>query len=230
MRKLAPTLLLMATLAGTCVFAGETIERAVAIINGHTILLSEWDSAVRIESLIEGRPPGPVTGAQRWAALQRLIDQELLREELESAGLAAATKEAVQHRLEEIRAQYKTGNKNDNEDQWQAVLDQHGVQSAELEQAVALQLSELELIDYRLRPSVAISDGAIRGYYRDTYEPQMEKAGAKVLPLTEVSAKIREILTQQKMNEGLANWLLSLRAQSDIRLNVSESSEVGQSQ
>ena len=59
-------------------FDDETIDRVVAVVNAHTILLSDWDTAVRLEALLNHKPLESVTATSRRAAFERMIDQELL--------------------------------------------------------------------------------------------------------------------------------------------------------
>src|SRR5437016_10305658 len=63
----------------------EVIDRIVATVNGHVILQSDWDDAVRLEALAEGRALNQITDQDRSRALDRLIDQELVREQGQGA-------------------------------------------------------------------------------------------------------------------------------------------------
>ncbi len=85
------------TLIGAVVFlaatlpagAGEVIDRVVATVNGHIILLSDWEDSLRYEAFSAGRPLDGVTAEDRKSALDHLIDQELLREQLQGFGYPA---------------------------------------------------------------------------------------------------------------------------------------------
>jgi len=61
--------------------AGDLIDRIVVTVNGHVILQSDWEDAVRFEALVEGRPLDQITDQDRVRALDQLIDQELVREQ-----------------------------------------------------------------------------------------------------------------------------------------------------
>src|SRR5882724_13356301 len=62
--------------------AGDVIDRIVATVNGHIILQSDWDDAIAYEAFIGGKPLQQLTGEDRKAALDRLVDQELLRQQM----------------------------------------------------------------------------------------------------------------------------------------------------
>ena len=195
--------------------AGDILDRIVAAVNGHVILQSDWQDAVRYEAFIAGRAADQSSSEERKAALDRLIDQELLREQIRSADFPAATDEEVAARVREIRERYAVP--PDNPVAWQAVLTRYLLTDNELSERVRLQLNLLRLVDARLRPTVSIEATSIESYYNQELLPQLRQAGAKEVSLADVTPKIRELLTQQKVNELLVSWLQNLRAGSEIR-------------
>jgi len=70
----------------------------------------------------------------------------------------------------------------------------------------------MKLVEDRLRPSIQIDQQAVETYYHDELVPEMNKAGGPAKPLTEVSARIKDLLAEKKMNELLSGWLASLRS------------------
>src|ERR1700721_3234618 len=78
---MALSVVLTMVLAISCV-AGPIVDRVVTSVNGHVVLQSDWEEEVAFESFLEGRDPASLTTAERKAALDRLIDQELLREQV----------------------------------------------------------------------------------------------------------------------------------------------------
>jgi len=46
----------------------------------------------------------------------------------------------------------------------------------------------------------------------------LKQAGASQVPLADVSVKIRELLTQQKVSELLVSWLQTLRSESKVSI------------
>ena len=44
-------------------YAADVIDRVVATVNGHVILQSDWDDAVRFEAFVDGRPLDQITAA-----------------------------------------------------------------------------------------------------------------------------------------------------------------------
>jgi hypothetical protein len=210
------------TLAGSSLLAGDIIERVVATVNNRPILQSDWDEEVRYEAFVNHRSLASVTADDRKAALDRLIDQELLRQQIkedEAEGVLQPSSPNVEKRLQEIRKQYAGAEKPAV---WQADLQRYGLRAEDLARHVLLQARLERLIDVRLRPTIHISHSSIESYYQQQLLPELRKAGVKDVPLVEVSPKIEELLTQRRMNELLAAWLHDLRSQSDIRMGAGE--------
>jgi peptidyl-prolyl cis-trans isomerase SurA len=203
--------LLMAALLAN---AGEIIDRIVATVNGHIILQSDWDDAVRYEAFMDNRPLQGVSAADRKSALDRLIDQELLREQMRSSDFeTTASDQEVAQRIQQIRAAHSVA----NEGGWQAVLAEHRLSEGELKRRVTLQLDMLRLVDERLRPTIQIDSQSIESYYQQSLLPQLRQSGAPMVPLSDVTPKIKELLTQQKLDQLLTSWLQNLRSTSQIR-------------
>jgi hypothetical protein len=71
--------------------SGQVIDRIVARVNGSIILQSELDEALSYEALLNGKSFNQFATEERRAVLDRLIDQELLHEQLKSSELPHAT-------------------------------------------------------------------------------------------------------------------------------------------
>jgi peptidyl-prolyl cis-trans isomerase SurA len=203
--------LLLVTAVAVSAHAADVVDRIVATVNGHVILQSDWDDAVRYLAFVEGRPLSSVTDQDRGRALDRLIDQELVREQTQG-DIASPPPEEVQQRMQDLQKEHAA---SDNS-AWQSVLASYGLAQKQVEDWVAHDLTILHQVEARLRPNVQIAPQSIESYYKDTFLPQLRKAGAQDVPLAEVAARIREILTQQKVNEMFTSWLQSLRSESKI--------------
>jgi hypothetical protein len=208
------------------VHAGDVLDRIVATVNNHIILQSEWQDAIRYEAFLSGRPLDQLNPEDRKAALDRLIDQELLREQMRSSDFPHAGSEVVDQRIQEIRKQYGA----ENEAGWKTALTRYGLTEDEVRRRVALQQDLLGLVDARLRPNVIIDSKSIESYYNQELLPQLRQSGAQQVPLAEVTPKIKELLTQQKMNQMLVAWLHDLRSGSRISTGTELRESEGQLQ
>ena len=76
----------------------------------------------------------------------------------------------------------------------------------------------MRLVDAHLRPAVQIDSKSIEAYYRDKFVPQLKQSGSGDVALDDVSAQIRELLTQEKVSELMVSWLQSLRSESKVSM------------
>ena len=199
-----------ASLAAT----GEVIERVVATVNGQPILQSDWDEEFRYEAFMNRKPLESLTVEDRKQALDRVIDQELLRQQIKGSEFEEASAQEPRDRIAELRKQFPEVKDDAG---WKTKLEQYGMTEQDLTRHIALQLQLTRLITARLRPNVHIDSSSIETYYREKLLPQLRQSGVKNVPLVEVSPKIEELLAEQRVNELLAGWLHDLRAQSEIR-------------
>lgn len=195
-------------------WAGDVLDRIVATVNGHIILQSDWDDALRCQAFEDGRPLDQLPPAEHKAALDRLIDQELLREQMHSSEFHHASDQEVAQRIQDIRQQYPEAVTPGG---WQTLLTRNGLSEDGLKLHVSQQLDLMRLVDARLRPNVSVDSKSIESYYNQQLLPQLRQSGEKDVPLAEVTPKIKELLTQQQMNQLLMAWLQNLRSGSEIR-------------
>ena len=210
--------LMLAVLA--CAAAGEVVDRVVANVNGHVILQSDWEEAIAMEALLNGRQPDSFTSEERKAALDRLVDQELLREQVRPS--ESAPTDQVTARLAEIRKLHAEAATDEG---WKDVLIRYGLTQAAIERRLADDLQLMRLVEARLRPSIQIDSKAVETYYQDQLLPELKKAGGKQVALAEVFGHIRELLAEQRLNQLLNGWLTSLRSESRIETHGSASGD-----
>ncbi len=205
--------LLLSALALPAARAGEVIDRIVATVNGHIILQSDWNDALRYEALLSGRSPAQFSDEDRRAVLDRLIDQELLAEQTKSASFQHASEAEAARQIAAARKEYPEAATDEG---WKQVLDRFGLTEKALVAHVEQQIDLMRLVDAHLRPAVQIDSKTIEAYYRDKFVPQLRQSGSPDVPLADVSAKIRELLTQEKVNELMVSWLQTLRSESKV--------------
>src|SRR6266496_4171969 len=194
--------------------ASEVLDGIVATVNGHVILQSDLDEELRFESLMSGHEQQG-TSADDWKrVLDRLVDRELLNEQVSTAEFAQTTADEIEKQLEQVKSDYLQKGKTS----WTSALASHGFSESEIRDRIALGLNQWKLIDARLRPSIQIDQTAIDDYYNRQFLPELRRSGGQPIALQEAAPKIRELLTQQKINEALASWLETLRSQAQIRI------------
>jgi peptidyl-prolyl cis-trans isomerase SurA len=202
--------------------AGQVIDRIVATVNGHIILQSDWDDAVRCEALMNGHSLQEMTTQQRKNVLDRLIDQELLHEQIPPQESPSANSNDVLRKLAEIRKFYDgTGNNQ----AWAKTLAQYQVTEQQIKNKIVLEIQLMQLVNSHLRPEIQIDEKSVESYYNKDLLPQLRQSGSQQMSLTKAAPQIKEVLTQRKMNELLVAWLQNLRAGSKIVTNTGDQSQ-----
>ncbi len=199
---------------GSEIRAGNIVDRVVATVNGNAILQSDWEDAIRYEAFVDHRPLDNFASDERKASLDRLIDQELLREQVQASYIEPVKSAAVDEHIGEVRKLYPGA---ETEQGWRTTLQRYGIKEKEMEHRIARQLELMQLVEARLRQGIQIDSRSIEIYYTEKIVPQLKKSGAEKVPLAKVSNQIKELLTQQKVNDLLGSWLQSLRAGGQIR-------------
>lgn len=194
----------------------EVIDRIVAIVNGNLIMLSDVDQEARLEAFIGGQSFSKNASSELNAVLQRMIDRELLHEQMRGVRSMELTSTPVDRRLRDLRN--SLGSTTQSDEGWQKALTDAGITEQQLREHYADQVQTLRFLEARLRPRLQVDNAAIEKYYRETFVPQLQKAGQSVVPLADVSRRIRDILIEQELDESLTKWLESLRDQSDIEM------------
>ena len=192
-------------------WAGEIVDRIVANVNGHAIFLSDWEEELNLESFLNARSPSSFSGAERKSALDRLIDQELLREQVHPSEPAPA--DAVTARISEVRKLYPQAATDEG---WRAVISRYGLTESAVEKHLGEEIQLMRLVEAHFRPSIQIDARAVESYYQEQLLPELRKNGSREVPLREVSSRIKDLLAEQKMNELITGWLASLRSESRI--------------
>lgn len=147
--------------------------------------------------------------------LGRLIDQELLAEQMKSALFQHASEAEAAATVADARKRYPEAGTAEG---WQAVLAKFQLKETDVLAHVQQQIDMMRLCDAHLRPAVQIDSKSIEAYYREKFVPQLKESGAGDVPLADVSGKIRELLTQEKVNELLVSWLQTLRSESKVSM------------
>jgi parvulin-like peptidyl-prolyl isomerase len=209
-------LFLLLTVVSSAV-AGEVIDGVVATVNRQPLFQSDWEEAICFEAFMQQKPIAQVSQAERAKALQRLIDRQLLEAQMGGETFLAPSQEDVDKDIAKLRAQLSNGG---DDGSWQKSLAAYGLTPDTLKEHLRTEVRVMNLVEVRLRPNVHIQPEEVEAYYERQLLPDLQKTGSKVVPLNEAEPRIRELLTQQRMDELLDAWLHNLRQQAEIKSTV----------
>ena len=197
------------------------LDHVVAVINGSVILQSDVTEEMRYAVLQAFSVDSTRNTPQR--ALQRLIDRDLIQQQMETETaqtVTPPTPEEVQQRITQLRgvipecARYHC----QTDAGWQEFLQAHGLTEKEVEAHWSQRMLILAFIQSRFGSGVRISPAEIADYYNKTLVPQFHDKTVKPPPLATVSSRIEEILLQQRVSSLLLEWLQSLKSEGSVSI------------
>lgn len=197
MRRLIPVLL------GFVAAPAEIIDRVAVAIGRQVIPSSAIDEQLRVTAFLDNVPLDLSPAARRRAA-ERIIDQMLIRREMELSRYTIPESDSVQSEMNRIRKETQA-----------AAPGRYGIDEAALRRYLELLIVTRRFIDLRFRPGSTAADGEIELYYRDEFIPNWRAKNPNTMPpeLDGVRDQIERILLEQKVNEALFEWLKQARTQ-----------------
>jgi peptidyl-prolyl cis-trans isomerase SurA len=195
-------------------FQGEIIDRIAVTLDNQVITESEIILEIRLTGFLNGDPVDFSPGARRKAA-DRLIEQKLIRREMQVGRYAQPSPEEVGPMLHQIEAQ-----RFHSAEEYRQALAKYGISDDELKAHLLWQLALLRFIDIRFRPGVQVTDDEIRRYF-DQHLSELEKqAPAGKVTLDDVHDQIRGILTTEGVDKQLDDWVTEVRKRARIEFHL----------
>jgi peptidyl-prolyl cis-trans isomerase SurA len=188
-------------------YASE-IDRLIAAVNGVVITEGDLSLARNLKAILfYGRN---AKASSRSEEIDRLIDQELMRQELKNFSMADAEERNVETRLQSLRDAFAAIGG------LPVLLQRTGLRESELISYIRLESSILRFVDFRFRPFVSVSLEEIKAYYEKRLVPQLRESKIDLPPLDQISARIEVILREEKTNTVLDQWMKEIRRSSRI--------------
>jgi hypothetical protein len=101
--------------------------------------------------------------------------------------------------------------------QFQDALRSYGIAEDALKRRLWWQLTLLRFVDFRFRPGIQVQDSDVQAYYKQQVAT-WQKEGMQSIPrFEEARGQIEEILTQQRIDEAMNQWLSEVRMQVSVR-------------
>jgi peptidyl-prolyl cis-trans isomerase SurA len=218
----APTKVIVPVLPTMPTLQGTELDRVVAIVNGDLILDSDVDEDLRLDEL---EPYGIDAGGtsheqQRTKAIERLINRDLILQQVKLQPGEQVTDAAVEKELDGLRHNIPACRQYQCETQagWDKLLASNGFTEATLKTRWRERMIVLAFIERRFRLGIKITPAEIDTYYKQTLLPQYAARHAPPPPVEAISDRIQEVLLAQRVSSLLSDWLQSLRAQGNIVL------------
>jgi len=188
------------------ILTGATVMDRIAVIVGRrAIKTSDIDRDLRVSAFLN-RQKVDLSSAAMHSAAERLIDQELVRQDLINGQYTEPTAQDVTDFL----GQLKRDRFNGSDAGLQADLGRYRLTEDQLRRHLLWQLTVLRFIDQRFRAGVLVTDEDAAVYYRE-HQAELQKAYPRDNSLEALGPKIRETLTGERINQAFEEWLAETR-------------------
>jgi hypothetical protein len=187
----------------------EIIDRIAANIGQQAITDQQVIEQARLTAVIEGAPLD-LSAENKRKVLDRMIDQALVRKEIEFTKFPNATAKEAQPLLKQVQDRYPT------DDAFTQALHAAGITEDELSQYLTWQVTFLRFVEYRFQPSVQITDTDIRQEYGRQTSGWADKHGTPPPSLDQMQPELQRIVRQRLTDSALDRWLGEVRTQIEI--------------
>ncbi|MBZ5594505.1 MAG: hypothetical protein LAP39_19865 [Acidobacteriia bacterium] len=206
-------LVLLSTLFTSGPRAG-VIDRVAVTLDSQIITESEIAQEIRLAAFLNDDPP-EFSPESRKKAADRLIEQKLIRREMQLGRYLGPNKDDVETMLKQVQAQ-----RFQSPEAYRGALEKYDLTEGDLKDYLLWQLTLLRFIDTRFRPGVQVTDDEIRA----TFESQLAKLEntadpGKSLKLEDRRDQIRETLINQRVDQQLDEWLDATRKRTRIQFH-----------
>jgi parvulin-like peptidyl-prolyl isomerase len=199
-------------LFGLAVLAGaqEVVDRIVAKVDTGIILLSDVQELRRYQLLVDGK------SQNEEQALDRLIDQWIVRTEAKAALFPQPSDAEVQRSLERLKKSFSSP------EEFEERLKQSGLTEEDLERILKSQNYLSNYLDTRFRASSQVSDQDIEQFYQTRIVPRAESRGQKPPTIEAARGYIQEALIQRAINQQADRWLQESRSRLHVENLLNE--------
>lgn len=199
---------LMLTVAAMMGFAEPVVVDRIAVsVATEAITLSEVKEEVAMTAFLNGEKPDYSPGVLR-RAVDRLVDQALIRREIDLGRYAVPGPEVANGMLTAVEKQHGGRAGLDR------ALASYGLSRQELQAHLAWQATLLQFVEMRFRPAVQVTSEDVQKYFNQHYATKTESG--RPIALDSMRAQIESELTASRADEQMDQWLKDTRKQTAI--------------
>lgn len=178
-------------------------------IGDDVVTESEVQQLEDYQQLVDGH------AESRAEVLQELVDQWIVRTEAAATKFPHPAASEVSQEFQALVKQFKSSQ------EFQERLAHAGLTQDAVRQVIERQLYYARFLSYKFHAAAQVTSAEIETYYQKQLAPQLQKQGLSVPPLNQVEAQIRQLLTQEEINEKAAQWLEEAKARLRIVIQPS---------
>ena len=193
------------------VLRAEVIDRIAVTVGNSVITASDVDREIRVTSFLNGVKPDFSSAAKR-ATANRMVEQKLIRRELETSRYPVPNAAEVEPILQEFKkAHFKDAA------EYERAMTDAGVTEQGITYELLWQRTLLLFIEIRFRPGVQVSDQDVEDYFEKVVKPAAQAAHpAEPVSLDDYRTRIEETLVGQREDTDMDKWLTAVRKRTEI--------------
>lgn len=194
-----------------CCASAEIIDRIAVSVGNSVITTSDVDREIRVTAFQSDVQPD-LSPANRRATAQRMVEQKLIRREMEQSHYPLPAPTEADFLIEQLRmSRYPT------DAGYQQALAKYGVTEQDVRDELLWQLTLLRFIEVRFRPGVRVSDQEIQDYFDKQVKPAAQAAHpGQPVSLEDYRNQIENRLAEQQTDKEVDAWLQDARKRTEI--------------
>jgi len=190
---------------------GDIIDRIAVSVGNRVITASDLDREIRVTAFLNGVKPD-FSPANKRATVERMIEQKLIRRELENSRYPVPGPSEIEPVLDKIKK-----DRFRDEADLQSALSGYGITEQDVKDELLWQRTLLSFIDVRFRPGIQVSEQEIQNYFNDVVAPAAEASHPRQpVTLEEYRAQIEATLAGKRVDQEVDTWLHNARQRLEI--------------
>jgi peptidyl-prolyl cis-trans isomerase SurA len=189
----------------------EIIDRIAVSVGKSVITASDIERQIRVSAFLDAVKPD-LSPTNRKAIADRMVEQKLVRRELETSRFPVPGASEVEPILEKFQKEHYP-----NPGDMARGLAEYGITEQDLLDDLLWQRTLLQFIEVRFRPGIQISNEEIQTYFDQVVSPAARAAHpGQPVALEDFRNQIETTLAGQRVDRELDTWLKEARRHTDI--------------
>ena len=189
----------------------EIVDRIAVSVGNRVITTSDLDRQIRVSAFLDGAKADQSAPARR-AMAERMVEQTLIRKELETSSYPVPSLAEVEPELQAFRAKFYP-----NAADFARALADNGIAEQDLKTELLWQRTLSQFIDMRFRPGVQVTEEEIQQYFHSVVEPLAKAAHpGEAAKLEDYRDDIEVKLTGDRADREMDKWLKEARKRAEV--------------
>ncbi|HUI55430.1 MAG TPA: hypothetical protein VLY04_10685 [Bryobacteraceae bacterium] len=189
----------------------DIIDRIAVSVGNQVVTASDLDREISVVAFLNRAKPD-FSPAGKHATAERMVEQKLIRRELENSRYPVPSAAEAEPLLQKFRQENFP-----NDDEFRRALAEYGISEQDLKDELLWQRTLLLFLDVRFRPGIQVTEQEIQDYFTKVVEPAAKAAHpSQPVTLADFRDQIEETLAGEKENEQVDAWLKQARARAEV--------------